>query len=573
LVLRFVSQPLFGLPSQSPKPPAQTGVQTPETQLVVPLALLQLTPQAPQLAVVLSAVSQPLAALPSQLPNPALHVPSVHVPATQLALALARLHVAPHAPQSVSVLMFRSQPLFGLPSQLAKPAAQFGVQAPLTQDVVPLAFVHCVPQAPQLAVVLSAVSQPLALLASQLPKPALQAPRVQVPVAHEALALARLHVVPHVPQFDKVRRSVSQPLVALPSQLAKLALQVPRVQVPVVHDALALARLHVTPQAPQFESVWMLVSQPLAALLSQLPKPALQVPSWQAPPKHAAEAFEKLHALPHVPQCETLVLVLVSQPLATLLSQLPKPELHAMVQAPPPQPGVPLTDEQAALQAPQCAMLVFVLVSQPLALLASQLPKPTLQVPSVQTPVEHDSAAFAKSQTTPQPLQSVVVRMLVSQPLLGLPSQLPQVVEHVGVQTPPEQVVLPWPASCSQTMPQPPQFEVVVMLVSQPLAALPSQFAKPALQVPSWQVPLLQTALALGKLQALPQAPQCKRLVLRLASQPLPTLASQLPNPTLQEMLHAPSAQDAVPLVPLQALPQLPQLARLVLLLTSQPSA
>lgn len=64
-------------------------------------------------------VSQPFAGLPSQLANPGLQLPSVQTPLTQLSLALARSQGALQAPQSVSVLMLRSQPLSGLPSQLA----------------------------------------------------------------------------------------------------------------------------------------------------------------------------------------------------------------------------------------------------------------------------------------------------------------------------------------------------------------------------------------------------------------------------------------------------------------------
>jgi hypothetical protein len=47
--------------------------------------------------------------------------------------------------------------------------------------------------------------------------------------------------------------------------------------VPVLHVAVALASLHTVPQPPQFASVWMFVSQPLAELPSQSAKPALQL--------------------------------------------------------------------------------------------------------------------------------------------------------------------------------------------------------------------------------------------------------------------------------------------------------
>jgi hypothetical protein len=53
------------------------------------------------------------------------------------------VQAARQAPQlPVLVWMFVSQPLFGFPSQSAKPAAQVGLHAPATHDVVPFAFVH-----------------------------------------------------------------------------------------------------------------------------------------------------------------------------------------------------------------------------------------------------------------------------------------------------------------------------------------------------------------------------------------------------------------------------------------------
>jgi hypothetical protein len=48
------------------------GEQAPDTQAVLPFALLHTAPQAPQFAVVDSVVSHPFEARPSQLPNPLL---------------------------------------------------------------------------------------------------------------------------------------------------------------------------------------------------------------------------------------------------------------------------------------------------------------------------------------------------------------------------------------------------------------------------------------------------------------------------------------------------------------------
>jgi len=54
-------------------------------------------------------------------------------------------------------------------------------------------------------------------------------------------------------------------------------------QVPAEQAGAPLTRLQGRPQPPQLSvSVWVLTSQPLAWLLSQLEKPATQV-YWQAP--------------------------------------------------------------------------------------------------------------------------------------------------------------------------------------------------------------------------------------------------------------------------------------------------
>lgn len=60
-------------------------------------------------------------------------------------LALVAEQVTPHAPQLVAVRVLVSQPLFGLPSQSAKPVAQVGAQAPAVHVVAPFAFVQLTP--------------------------------------------------------------------------------------------------------------------------------------------------------------------------------------------------------------------------------------------------------------------------------------------------------------------------------------------------------------------------------------------------------------------------------------------
>ncbi len=79
----------------------------------------QPSPQPPQFVLVVSSVSHPLFALPSQLPHPELHE-GVHTPPTHWVLPCAFEHTIPHPPQlPESVFVFFSQPLAGLPSQLA----------------------------------------------------------------------------------------------------------------------------------------------------------------------------------------------------------------------------------------------------------------------------------------------------------------------------------------------------------------------------------------------------------------------------------------------------------------------
>jgi hypothetical protein len=150
----------------------------------------------------------------------------------------------------------------------------------------------------------------------------------------------------------------------------------------------------------------------------------VQLATVHTPDEHAAVAFGSEHAVPHAPQFDTLVWVFVSQPLAPTPSQLPQPATQEGTQAPAVQVVVPWAFVQAAPQAPQLETLVWVFVSQPLLGLPSQLAYPAAQAPSVHVPPLQDSAALARSHGTPQPPQSVSVLTLLSQPLLGLPSQL-----------------------------------------------------------------------------------------------------------------------------------------------------
>jgi hypothetical protein len=65
-----------------------------------------------------------------------------------------------------------------------------------------------------------------------------------------------------------------------------------------------------------------LVSQPLLAFASQLPKPALHVDTWHEPELQLEAALLSLQAFPHWPQC-VAEFKRSSQPSAALLLQLP----------------------------------------------------------------------------------------------------------------------------------------------------------------------------------------------------------------------------------------------------------
>jgi len=121
-----------------PKPELQAIEQEPRLHVGVAFAPLQTAPQAPQWGRLVSElVSQPLFGLPSQFLKLPLHT-GVHTPLTQLVVPFAFVHEMPQPPQLLTSLeVGLSQPLFGLPSQLAQPAEQVGTHAPPVHVVVP----------------------------------------------------------------------------------------------------------------------------------------------------------------------------------------------------------------------------------------------------------------------------------------------------------------------------------------------------------------------------------------------------------------------------------------------------
>src|SRR5207247_1511467 len=135
-------------------------------------------------------------------------------------------------------------------------------------------------------------------------------------------------------------------------------------------------------------------------------------------------------------------------------------------------------------QLPQLFTSVFVFVSQPsVALLALLSAKPVLHVPEQPPAVQVRAAERLREQTRLQPPQlSGAVVVSDSQPLAALASQLAKPALQTKPQLPAVQVAVAF-ARGGQTMPQPPQLLTSVpVFVSQPLVALPSQLANGATQ-------------------------------------------------------------------------------------------
>ena len=116
---------------------------------------------------------------------------------------------------------------------------------------------------------------------------------------------------------------------------------------------------------------------------------------------------------------------------------------------------------------------------------------------------------------------------------------------------------------------------LVVMLVSQPLVTLPSQLSKLALQLPIPQLLAAQPGVPLATAaQTLPHVPQLLALTAVSVSQPSTGPALQvrkLPVQAVVEQLPAEHAGVVAPTL-VQTLPQFPQLAKSLAPLVSQPS-
>jgi len=219
------------------------------------------------------------------------------------------------------------------------------------------------------------------------------------------------------------------------------------------------------------------------------------------PPFATQKGVPPLQARPQIPQFDVVVRS-VSQPSSGLPLQLAQLASHTGAQSKAPGVPVQLVEPCELVQALPHALQWVTLpsvVSQPFAGWLSQLPKPAVQVPRVQVPVEHDSEALAKLHGTSQSPQLVSVRMSRSQPFVATPSQLFQPASHVGTQPFVVLQVVP-PCAFEHTSVHERQAVVVPRVVSQPAAAV--QSAKPALHEVRVQAPVLHEAVAFGNEQA-----------------------------------------------------------------------
>ncbi|MFT5359198.1 MAG: hypothetical protein ACI9KE_006441, partial [Polyangiales bacterium] len=109
-------------------------------------------------------------------------------------------------------------------------------------------------------------------------------------------------------------------------------------------------------------------------------------------------------------------------------------------------------------------------------------------------------------------------------------------------------------------MPQPPQLALLVVEVSQPLRGLPSQSAKPGLQLATVQLVPSQPGIALRTPQMRPHPPQSSGES-SMVSHPLSTFESQSPKPSKhRSMRQLPSGHSGSAFSGAQTLPHPPQL-------------
>ncbi len=199
--------------------------------------------------------------------------------------------------------------------------------------------------------------------------------------------------------------------------------------------------------------------------------------------------------------------------------------------------------------------------------------------PAVHETTEHADAAHVVAVTLvvhrvahefPQaPQFSRSVAIVASHPLAARPSQFAKPALHdATVHTPAAQPATPFAAV--HTLPHAPQFETfAVVLVSQPSAGFALQSANPGSQAPNVQTPATHDSAAFGRLHAVPQPPQFASEPAVFVSHPFAIIPSQFANPVLHvPTAQAPATHAAVPLGTVHTVPHAPQFRGSVIVLT-----
>ncbi len=249
-----------------------------------------------------------------------------------------------------------------------------------------------------------------------------------------------------------------------------------------------------------------------------------------------------VHTVPHAPQLELSVWVLISQPSGTRPLQLANPALHeATAHTLLEHAGVAFGVVQRAPQAPQLLASVRMLISQPSAASALQSRKPARHVkPHVDA--AHVGSAFAgATHTRPhRPQFTGSEANVISQPSAATPLQSPWPAAHVSPQTPaPHVAVENGPAG--QLRKHAPQLAgLFASATSHPSPGSPLQFPKPAAHDDTTHRAPEQPATALGRTQFMPQAPQLLAVDVMSVSQPFAGEASQSRKAPLHTNEHNP---------------------------------
>lgn len=379
-----------------------------------------------------------------------------------------------------------------------------------------------------------------------------------VPDAHEVVVPPGVgHAIPHPPQSLIVVSDRSQPSLAIPLQSPQPGSQVPTPQVPVAQLSVARGRSgHAIPQPPQSLAVRRLRSHPSATTPLQSPHPASQVPSAQVPPAHDSVARGTSQLTPHPPQSVSVPSIVSHPSLGTEL-QSAKPASHAAsTQTPVAHDSLAFASAHATPHAPQ-SLSVEIERSHPFAAIPSQFARPGSQLTIAHAPIAHVSLAYERAHATPHAPQSESVRSDVSHPLPTLPSQSAHPGSHAAIaHAPPLHAATAFAGA--QARPQPPQWSRLpaVSTHAAPQSESPGSHAARHARPP----PALSLQTGVAPAHATPQPPQ-SLAVSRLASQPFDAIPSQSAQPGSQATIaQLPLAHVSLPCASAHVVPHAPQL-------------